>query len=141
MAFYFISGSVNMVKLKKNKKPENNLAPKLNQGEYVFCTVLKETNISNIETVATFLEREGKTLVLKKEIADSCDLHYESEMSWITLNVYSSLQAVGLTAIVSSELAKNNISCNVIAAYYHDHIFVPKNDADRAIKILGTLDV
>lgn len=57
-------------------------------------------------------------------------------MAWITLEVHSALDAVGLTAAVSHVLAKENISCNVIAAYHHDHIFVGKEDAQKALKAL-----
>ncbi len=113
-----------------------NLSPKLNEGEYVFCTVPEDSELTGIETLATFLEGEGRTLVMKKEIADHLNLEYHTVMSWISLNVYSSLEAVGLLARVSSLLAKNNICCNVISAYYHDHIFVPKNDGHKALSLL-----
>lgn len=116
-----------------------NLSPKINNGEYVFCTVPQDVKLIEIEVIATFYEEEGKTLVIRKEIADQLNLSYEAVMSWITLNIYSSLEAVGLTAVISASLAKNNICCNVIAAYYHDHIFVPMKDADRTIALLNEL--
>jgi len=116
-----------------------NLSPELHKGDYVFCTLAIETKLEKVEFIATFIEKEGKTLVVEKEIANSMNLEYKMIMSWITLNAYSSLKAVGLTAAVSSILAKNNISCNIIAAYHHDHIFVPKDDALQAIDLLRKL--
>jgi hypothetical protein len=60
-------------------------------------------------------------------------------MSWITLNIHSSLEAYGLTAAFSNALAEANVSCNVVAGVYHDHIFVPRNDADKAMTVLKKL--
>jgi hypothetical protein len=48
---------------------------------------------------------------------------------------------VGLTAAVSAALTREGISANVIAAYYHDHIFVPEADAERALDALRALTV
>jgi uncharacterized protein len=59
--------------------------------------------------------------------------------AWITLTVHSALEAVGLTAAFSKALADVNISCNVVAGYYHDHIFVPQQDAEKAMAVLESL--
>jgi hypothetical protein len=63
-------------------------------------------------------------------------LEYSFTASWITLTVHSSLTAVGLTASFSKALSDENISCNVVAAYFHDHIFVDAKDASRAMEVL-----
>ena len=70
-------------------------------------------------------------------LLDNYNLDYDFVASWITLTIHSALNAVGLTAAVSTALTKHNISCNVVAAYYHDHIFVSIKDTEKAMEVLG----
>ncbi len=128
-----MSGELNLEILLKNMKPV------LNDGTYVFCTTLNTEKIDISKVIGSFKEKEGTTLIVTKEYADVMGLSYTSIMSWISLEIHSSLEAVGLTATFSKVLAKNDISCNVMAGYYHDHIFVLKNDAEKAIDLLQSL--
>ena len=128
-----MTGELNLQTLLKT------MQPKLNLGEYVFCTTNDITSISLIHPILIFKEEEAITIIVKKEIADSLKLEYSFISSWITLTVHSSLAAVGLTAAFSKALSDNGISCNVVAAFYHDHIFVDKKDAEKAMNILNRL--
>ena len=113
------------------------MSPKLMPEEYVFCCVEGGfSDYKNLSPLATFLETEGLTLVLTKEQAQTNGFAFESVFSGITLTVHSSLDAVGLTAAVATKLAEYNISANVIAAYYHDHIFVQTEKAQLALQAL-----
>lgn len=127
-----MSGEKDLQQLLKSMKPEHI------SGEYVFCNVesLEKINPDQIEMF--FKEKEAITLILKKEIADILKLDYSIVMSWITLTVHSSLEAVGLTAAFSKALSESNISCNVVAAFYHDHIFVSKKEVQKAMEILNS---
>ncbi len=126
-----MSGVKNLEKLLKSMKPQHNV------GDYVFCKVenLENLNLNDVEMF--FKEKEAITLILKKDIAEQLNLDYSVIMSWITLTVHSSLEAVGLTAAFSKALSENGISCNVVAAFYHDHIFVNTKDTEEAMKVLN----
>ncbi|MEP2669374.1 MAG: ACT domain-containing protein [Cyclobacteriaceae bacterium] len=124
---------------KKLTKILKKLKPVLCEGDYVYCTTGDVSQVSVKDIVMIFREDEGATLIVKKETADRLKLGYSLVTSWITLTVHSSLAAVGLTAAFSQALTDSNISCNVVAGYYHDHIFVPKKDAGLAMQVLGTL--
>lgn len=115
------------------------MQPKLLEQDFVFCT-LPEANygdFAHCNPIATFQESEGLTLIIEQSNADAAQLVYNGVFKAITLTVHSSLDAVGLTAAVATKLAQHNISANVIAAYYHDHIFVGKNDAQKAMIALA----
>jgi DNA polymerase III subunit epsilon len=126
-----MTGEKNLDKLLKT------MNPKLNMGDFVFCTVLDITTIAFNDIILMFREEEGYTIILKKEIADNLKLEYSFVASWITLTVHSSLEAVGLTAAFSKALSDEGISCNVIAGYYHDHLFVDKKDMQKAMEVLN----
>ena len=125
-----MSGEKDLQKLLKSMKPE------LNEGEFVFCKIetLDTLNLNDIEML--FREKEAITLILKKEKADELKLEYSVIMSWITLSVHSSLEAIGLTAAFSNALSQKGISCNVVAAFYHDHIFVNKKKQKKRWRFL-----
>jgi hypothetical protein len=115
------------------------MTPVLQPGTYVFCNVASLGGFDLTQIIGFFREAEGVTLILPQTIADQLQLVYSYEAAWLTLTVHSSLAAVGLTAAFSKALADAQISCNVVAAYYHDHIFVAVQDADRALHALKQL--
>jgi hypothetical protein len=92
-----------------------------------------------VQPVVTVTEPEGRTLVLPQHEADAAGLGYDYVAGWITLRVNSALDAVGLTAAVAGELARAGLSCNVIAGYHHDHLFVPHDRSAEAVTVLEAL--
>ena len=119
-------------------KELKNLNPVLLEDEYVFCTFLSSIygDHNKLNPIASFNEKEGLTLVVKKEIAKFNNLEFKDTFKCISLNLISSLTSVGLTALISKVLADNEISANIYAGYYHDHIFVPLEKANDALKLL-----
>lgn len=112
------------------------MEPVLNTGKYVFCRQEKGLFFNLDDVLFFFKEAEANTLVMRQEQADLEGYDYTGVFALISLTVHSSLDATGLTAAFSTALAKHGISCNVVAAYYHDHIFVPIKDAERAMEVL-----
>ena len=117
------------------------MSPTLIAGEFVFCSFAdaRYGDYPDLEPIAAVTEREGITLVIPRSKADENGPEYDSVFRCITLTVHSSLDAVGLTAAVSSKLAEHGISANVIAGHFHDHIFVSAELATTALEALDEL--
>jgi uncharacterized protein len=88
---------------------------------------------------ATIHEAEGPTHVVTVADAIEVGAPVEFVAVWLTLTVWSSLESVGLTASFATALAEAGVPCNVIAGYHHDHLLVPADDADEAIRVLRKL--
>lgn len=117
------------------------MSPVLIHGEYVFCSFpdAQYGERSELKPFASCVEHEGLTLIIPRSRADTNQLSYDSVFRGITLRIHSSLDAVGLTAAVSVKLTEYGISANVIAGYFHDHIFVQSEYAEKAMAALGEL--
>ncbi|QNK79874.1 ACT domain-containing protein [Nakamurella sp. PAMC28650] len=113
------------------------LEPELHSGEYLYCSV--EEVPSGIVPVVMIAETEGITLVIPREQAEQLGLPGIFPCAWITLRVPSALDAVGLTAAVSTALTRDGISCNISAGYHHDHLFVPVDRARDTMAVLAAL--
>ncbi|CAN7544282.1 ACT domain-containing protein [Neorhizobium sp. LjRoot104] len=117
------------------------LEPVLVDGEFVYATVPSESlhEYLALKPIGMFFETEGLTLILPRDAAERARLAASAPLRCITMMVHSSLEAVGMTAAMAAALTTEGISANVIAAYYHDHIFVPAADAERAVVALRAL--
>lgn len=115
------------------------LEPVLHDGVFVYAMVPADADTGRMPAIATFREAEGLTVIASEHDALAANLPVLFRAAWITLNVHSDLQAVGLTAAVSRVLGEAGISCNVVAAACHDHIFVPVERADEAMRRLRAL--
>ena len=115
------------------------LRPALQPGRYAFVTLPPGASLPTIaqqSILATFREHEGMTLVIDETVAARAGIPVSFSAAWIVVQLASQLDAVGLTAALSSALADAGIACNVIAAVHHDHLFVPFEAADRAMATL-----
>ena len=116
------------------------LSPRLRDGDYVFCSVdggLVEH--ADLDPLASFREEEGLSLILERSVAETAGFTFDGVFRLLTLEVRSSLLAIGLTAAITKCLTEHGISANVIAATHHDHILVPAAQADRALAALQAL--
>jgi hypothetical protein len=117
------------------------LSPSIQPGEFVFVTFPDAVygDHASLSPIAAVGESEGLTLVIPREQADANGLAYESVFRCITLTVHSGLNAVGLTAAIAARLSDSNIPANVVAGFFHDHVFVPADAESEAMAVLVAL--
>ena len=115
------------------------LRPELDVETYVYCTIAHDMIQLPPNRWATIVEEEGITMILNKKNADENGLEYEGLWRRITCRIHSSLDAVGLTALISTRLAQQGIPANIVAGYHHDHVFVPSSRAEQAIRVMEKL--
>jgi hypothetical protein len=118
------------------------LHPKLNEGIYWFIS-LPIGDIPPQGALLTFQEQEGTTIIMEENIAKKYGYVYSGNFrsAWITLTTETDLTMTGITAAFSKILSDNAISCNVIAAFHHDHIFVPLDKKELAISLLKSINI
>lgn len=114
------------------------IEPRLHEGTYAFCALPPDAAVPP-NAIGTFRESEAMTVILSLDEARRADLTPAFEAAWITLDVHSALEAVGLTAAVARVLTSAGIPCNVVAALHHDHLFVPVDRATDALRALHEL--
>lgn len=115
------------------------MAPELNPGIFVFASLPAGAALEASQVIASIREPEGLSVVVAQAVAGQAGLTPLFVCAWITLTVHSDLQAVGLTAAFAGALARADISCNVVAGAFHDHIFVPAHQAAEAMAALRGL--
>jgi uncharacterized protein len=122
----------------------SSLTTTLHPDTFVFITMPNEvTSIGalppSLDARMAFQESEGLTIVTTRASADSHGLLYSFPSRMITLNVHSSLEAVGFIARVASQLAEKGIGANPVSGFFHDHLFVAEGREEEAVAALKTL--
>lgn len=111
------------------------MTPRLRPDRYVFATVPEGAVAPGsgvmASAVVTVAEDEGTTVVVPADAAEGLAAEYPC--AWITLEVRSSLAAVGFLAAVCSRLAEAGISVNPVSGFHHDHLFVPWEHRHEAL--------
>ena len=125
-----MSGELNLQALFKS------LTAILIDGVFVFITLPTDQVPDDITPRMRFEEAEGTTLIILQSEADALGLEYEFPCRMITLNVHSSLEAVGFIAYIATQLAKHNMGVNPVSGFYHDHLFIPNGREQDALDIL-----
>lgn len=103
------------------------------EGVFVFATIPPGHQLPDLPLAAMVAEEQGTTIVLNRDIAVGAGVEFDFEAAWLTVSTHTSLEAVGVTASVSTALAVKGIPCNVLAGFHHDHLLVPFQMAAEAM--------
>lgn len=117
----------------------SSMSASLVDGLYVFVTLPDKSLPTGLTPRMVFEEAEGTTLIVAASDAEKYGLDYEFPCRMITLQIHSSLEAVGFMARIATELAKHDMGVNPVSGFYHDHLFVPDGRELDAIEILNRL--
>lgn len=109
-------------------------------GTYVYVAVPNGA-AAPAPAAATIVEDEATTVVLERGLAEASGSAWSFEAAWLTVEVHTALDGVGLTAVLARALADAGMACNVLAGFYHDHLLVPADRADDALRALSALRV
>ncbi|KAJ5173212.1 hypothetical protein N7492_005805 [Penicillium capsulatum] len=119
------------------------MEPTLDPTTYVFITTtqpLPSLPLSTLNPQLIAQEAEGTTIVTTASLAAA---HGLTEVVFpckkISLAIHSSLDAIGLIAAITNRLKDHRISTNVVSGFFHDHIYVPVDRAEDAMRVLGEL--
>ncbi|MER9299861.1 ACT domain-containing protein [Mesorhizobium sp. M0621] len=116
------------------------MTPELLAGTYVFATLASGVSQpQGLEPVMVFREREGLTLIVTEEAANATGLTASFRCRMVTLNIHSSLEAIGFLAAITTRLGAAGMGVNPVSAFYHDHLFVPADRAEEALELLMEL--
>ncbi|MFA6154898.1 ACT domain-containing protein [Mesorhizobium sp.] len=118
----------------------SSMTPELRAGTYVFVSLAPDVSQpEGLEPMMIFREREGVTLIVTEDAASASRLTASFRCRMITLNIHSSLEAVGFLAAITARLASAGMGVNPVSAFYHDHLFVPADRAEEAMVLLRQL--
>lgn len=108
---------------------------------YVVVALPQEAPVPPVAdgVAAVIDEAEGPTVIATLARANAEGWPQDFIAAWLTLDVHSALEAVGLTAAFSRALGRAGIPCNVIAGFYHDHILVPHDKSEAAVEVIEAL--
>lgn len=116
------------------------MRPALQPGVFVFSALPAGHPVpAGLDPVMVFREAEGSTLILREDEARAAGLAATFRCRMITLEIHSSLEAVGFLAVITTRLAAASMGVNPVSGYFHDHLFVPAERADEAVRILEEL--